>query len=70
MKFPYTFSAKIAQFPYKHTFKTNWIFRYYLYAVVATLPFFMWVNRIANSPGNVARHQEYLRKQAAEHGHH
>ncbi|RZC37181.1 uncharacterized protein BDFB_007715, partial [Asbolus verrucosus] len=29
MKFPYTFSAKIAQFPLKYYIKNQWIWRYY-----------------------------------------
>lgn len=30
MKFPYTISAKIAQFPWKFYVSNNWIYRYYL----------------------------------------
>uniref|UniRef100_A0A1A9VYD4 Uncharacterized protein n=1 Tax=Glossina austeni TaxID=7395 RepID=A0A1A9VYD4_GLOAU len=33
MKFPYTFSAKIAQFPMKHYIKNQWIWRYYFVAL-------------------------------------
>ncbi|XP_076265439.1 uncharacterized protein LOC143199488 isoform X2 [Rhynchophorus ferrugineus] len=40
MKFPYTFSAKLAQFPYKFYFQNNWVWRYYPIGIVACLPIF------------------------------
>lgn len=40
MKYPYTFSAKIAQFPFKHYFKHNWVVRYYCLSIVLCAPLF------------------------------
>ena len=45
MKYPYTFSAKIAQFPYKFYWNNNWMFRYYPYGVLAALPVFVYISR-------------------------
>jgi len=70
MKYPYTLSAKVAQFPYKFHWNNNWLFRYYFYGLAVSAPFFYWINSIANSPEAKAKHREYLAKQKAEHGHH
>jgi len=70
MKYPYTFTAKIAQFPYKYYWKNNWPFRYFFYGVVVTFPFIYWIDRKVNSPSAVAAHRERLRKEALEEHHH
>ncbi|XP_018322973.1 uncharacterized protein LOC108735490 [Agrilus planipennis] len=67
MKFPYTFSAKIAQFPFKFYFQNNWVFKYYLISVVVCTPIFYKISRLANSPENKAKWAEIRRKEAAEH---
>jgi hypothetical protein len=46
MKFPYTFSAKVAQFPLKFHIKNNWIWRYYLIAVGVSIPIFYKIDRM------------------------
>ncbi|KAH8300331.1 hypothetical protein KR044_012952 [Drosophila immigrans] len=46
MKYPYTFSAKLAQFPVKHYIKNQWIWRYYFIAVVACVPVFYKISRL------------------------
>jgi hypothetical protein len=46
MKFPYTFSAKIAQFPLKFHIKNNWIWRYYLIALGVSIPIFYKIDRM------------------------
>jgi len=46
MKYPYTFSAKIAQFPLKHYIKNQWIWKYYTMAVVVCLPVFYSIGRL------------------------
>lgn len=46
MKFPYTFSAKIAQFPFKFYIQKNWIWRYYLAACVLTMPVFYKIGKM------------------------
>ncbi|XP_028128302.1 uncharacterized protein LOC114324628 [Diabrotica virgifera virgifera] len=69
MKFPYTFTAKLVQFPYKHYFKHNWIYRYYVFGVIASLPIFMYLSRLAHSPGNVEQWKEIRRKEEEEQRH-
>ncbi|XP_066249689.1 uncharacterized protein roh [Euwallacea similis] len=67
MKFPYTFSAKLAQFPYKFYFNNNWVVKYYCFALVLTIPIFRSISKLSNSPENVAKWAEIRRKEAAEH---
>uniref|UniRef100_A0A2A4JH47 Uncharacterized protein n=1 Tax=Heliothis virescens TaxID=7102 RepID=A0A2A4JH47_HELVI len=67
MKFPYTFSAKIAQFPLKFYVQNQWIWKYWAIGVVVSLPVFYKIHKLANSPGNVAKWAEIRRKEAAEH---
>ncbi|XP_030748902.1 uncharacterized protein LOC115886939 [Sitophilus oryzae] len=70
MKFPYTYSAKLAQFPYKYYFKNQWIFRYYPVGVLAALPLFIFMSKLSKSKGNkekwkaIRKHEkeEYLHK--------
>uniref|UniRef100_A0A1E1WYR7 Putative secreted protein n=1 Tax=Amblyomma aureolatum TaxID=187763 RepID=A0A1E1WYR7_9ACAR len=71
MKYPYTLTAKIAQFPYKFHFKNFWFIRYYLCGGFVVYFFFMVVpiHRAVNSPAAVAAHRELMRKQAEEHQH-
>lgn len=40
MKYPYTFSAKIAQFPYKFYYQNSWLARYWLFGIAAAFPLF------------------------------
>lgn len=44
MKYPYTLTAKIAMFPWKHHMGKSWIYKYYVIGVVATLPVYAWLN--------------------------
>ncbi|CAH0550248.1 unnamed protein product [Brassicogethes aeneus] len=67
MKFPYTFSAKVAQFPYKFYFSNQWIWKYYAVAMLVTIPLFKSISNLSNSPENVAKWAEIRRKEAAEH---
>ncbi|XP_060536631.1 uncharacterized protein LOC132708357 [Cylas formicarius] len=69
MKYPYTFSAKIAQFPWKFFAKHNWIVRYYVFGFLSAFPVFVAVGRLANSPENVAKWAEIRRKEAEGHHH-
>ncbi|KAH6925160.1 hypothetical protein HPB50_001401 [Hyalomma asiaticum] len=72
MKYPYTMTAKIAQFPYRFHFEKFWLIRYFLcggfvfYMVFIVYP----IHKAVNSPQNVAAHKELMRKQAEEHKHH
>ncbi|XP_016988168.1 uncharacterized protein LOC108050802 [Drosophila rhopaloa] len=67
MRYPYTFSAKIAQFPIKHYIKNQWIWRYYFIAAVACVPVFYKISRLANSPENKKAWAESQAKEHAEH---
>ncbi|XP_073818111.1 reduction of Rh1 [Musca autumnalis] len=67
MKFPYTFSAKIAQFPLKHYIKNQWIWRYYFLAFGLSLPVFYKISKLANSPANKKAWAESQAKEHAEH---
>merc|ERR1711915_175725 len=64
MKYPYTLSAKIAQFPYGYYIKNQWVFRYYAIALVVCAPVFSWIQKQTNSPANV---ELWEKKRAAEH---
>lgn len=46
MKFPYTFSAKLAQFPIKHYLKNQWIWKYYAISLVVCLPVFNSISKL------------------------
>ncbi|KAK9883877.1 hypothetical protein WA026_004816 [Henosepilachna vigintioctopunctata] len=70
MKFPYTFTAKIAQFPLKFYVKNNWIWRYYFIALAVSTPVFYKIHRLVNSPENVARWAEIKRKEKEAAHHH
>ncbi|KAH1001054.1 uncharacterized protein LOC125502792 [Dendroctonus ponderosae] len=68
MKYPYTLSAKLAQFPYKFYLKNNWVVKYYLISLVVCIPVFKSISNLSNSPANVAKWAEIRRKEAE--GHH
>lgn len=72
MKYPYTFTAKIVQFPYKFHFQNFWLVRYYLCGgFVIYMVFMVWpIHKAVNSPAAKAAHKELMRKQAEEHQHH
>merc|ERR1712212_159689 len=55
MKYPYTVSAKLAQFPFTYYLKNQWIFKYYFIGVGLSIPVFHWFQKQACSPGNVAK---------------
>lgn len=72
MKFPYTFSAKLAQFPLFFYMKNNWIWMYYpLGASVAFYAFYK-IHRVVNSESskkNWAESQRKIAEKEAEHHH-
>ncbi|XP_071533887.1 uncharacterized protein roh isoform X2 [Panulirus ornatus] len=63
MKFPYTFSSKVALFPYNYYFKNVWFVRYYIVGATLCIPVFTWIQKQACSPANVAAFEA---KKAAE----
>ncbi|XP_075983249.1 reduction of Rh1 [Anticarsia gemmatalis] len=67
MKFPYTFSAKVAQFPMKFYVSNQWIWKYWMIGIAVTVPVFYKIHKLANSPENVSKWAEIRRKEAAEH---
>lgn len=68
MKFPYTISAKIAQFPIFFYMRKNWIWMYYPLGCTVALYFFAKINGVVNSDENKKSWAERQRKQAeAEH---
>lgn len=46
MKFPYTYSAKIAQFPFKFYVQNQWIWKYWMVGILVTLPVFYKINKL------------------------
>lgn len=46
MRFPYTWSAKIAQFPLKWYVNSNPLWKYYFLGVIVALPVFYKVDRL------------------------
>lgn len=69
MKFPYTISAKIAQFPIFFYMKNNMIWMYYPFGWVISLYAFTKIHVLANSEANQKSWAETQRK-AAEKEHH
>lgn len=60
MKFPYTFSAKIAQFPYKFYFQKQWIWKFYAVGVLASIPVFYKISQLGKFFHSVARFPFFL----------
>lgn len=65
MKYPYTLSAKIAQFPFMRYYNhpRGWILKYWVAATVICMPFFYYVQKLSYSPENVKKWDEINRKQ-------
>lgn len=70
MKFPYTFSAKIAQFPIKFYINNNWLWKYYLYGFLVSIPIFYKIHQMSNSPGNIEKWRLIKEKEAHAHEEH
>jgi len=49
MRYPYTFTAKIAQFPYKYYAKHSWLYKYWLVGVVVSIPIFYQIEKLCKS---------------------
>ncbi|XP_033216745.1 uncharacterized protein LOC117172699 [Belonocnema kinseyi] len=62
MKYPYTFTAKIVQFPWKYYWKHSWLTRYFFYANFITMPIFYKIGKLSHNPANVERWREIDRK--------
>lgn len=70
MKFPYTMSAKIAQFPYFFYMKYNNIWMYYPVGWVIGFYFISKIHAAVNSEANVRSWAETQRKNAEKEAHH
>ncbi|XP_076383857.1 reduction of Rh1 [Megalopta genalis] len=65
MIFPYTLSAKVAQFPYKFYYNNEraWMFKWCIFGFIAAAPIFYQIQKLSFSPGNVKKWDEIRRKQ-------
>lgn len=70
MVYPYTYAAKLAQFPYKHYWNNVWVFKYYCIAFVVCMPLFYKIQKMSFAPENVKKWQEIRRKQFSGEMHH
>lgn len=72
MKYPYTLTAKIAQFPYKFHFQKFWLIRYFLCGGLVVYMVFMVypIHKAVNSPQSIEAHKRVMAKAAEQHGHH
>lgn len=43
MVYPYTISAKIAQFPYQ-LYMRHWMYRYLAFGILGSYPVFLWIH--------------------------
>ncbi|CAM1331550.1 Uncharacterised protein g10610 [Pycnogonum litorale] len=67
MKYPYTMSAKIMQFPFRALYRNHWLYRWMIPGTVATFGLVYYIQCLVNSPANVARWEETQRRQNAQH---
>ncbi|XP_065155892.1 uncharacterized protein [Atheta coriaria] len=67
MKFPYTFTAKLIQFPWKYYIRNQWIWKYYFIAVIVSIPVFKKISNLSNSKENKAKWAEMQRKEKHKH---
>ncbi|XP_053985989.1 uncharacterized protein LOC128880203 isoform X1 [Hylaeus volcanicus] len=72
MKYPYTLTAKIAQFPFKMYFTSpkSWVFKWWLISIIATAPLFYKIQRLSYAPENVKVWDEIHKKEFSSMGHH
>lgn len=68
MVYPYTLSAKFAQFPYKFYFTNNWVWKYWAVGVLLSIPVFAKIQALSYSPENVKKYEET--KRLEREGHH
>merc|ERR1711872_1154300 len=56
MAYPWTFGAKIRQFPYVHHYKTNPFVRNYILGVIVTLPISFYIFKTAHNMKKNKKH--------------
>ncbi|KAF8774293.1 uncharacterized protein LOC129985195 [Argiope bruennichi] len=69
MKYPYTYAAKIARFPYKFHWDNFWLPRFLVGSVILTFPFFLFIHRKVNTPENKAFWAEKHKQERQYHFH-
>ncbi|XP_025104291.1 uncharacterized protein LOC112570193 [Pomacea canaliculata] len=67
MKYPYTISAKLAQFPYRWHWKHGRFIRFLAFTLVGVSPLIITIHKAVHSPEN-ERHWEEIRRKR-EHSH-
>ncbi|XP_020291112.1 uncharacterized protein LOC109858362 [Pseudomyrmex gracilis] len=70
MKFPYTFTAKFAQFPHAYYTKHSWLFRYWHIGILLTIPIFYKIQKLSYSPENVKKWAKTREEMFSGTGHH
>nr|ABX75487.1 unkown [Lycosa singoriensis] len=69
MKYPYTYTAKMAQFPYKFHWDNFWLPRFLVLGMAVSFPFFLFVHRKVNTPANKAFWAEKHKQERQYHFH-
>ena len=46
VKYPYTLTAKIANFPYKYYMQYSWLYKYYIIGTLVCLPIFYKIQKL------------------------
>ncbi|XP_022694623.1 uncharacterized protein LOC111263624 [Varroa jacobsoni] len=70
MVYPYTWTAKISQFPYKFHYDNIWFFRYFILGYLASVYVYWRIQRLACSPASYKAWMARREKEAAEHAEH
>ncbi|CAI6364140.1 unnamed protein product [Macrosiphum euphorbiae] len=69
MIFPYTFTSKVVQFPFKLHLNKHWMFPWFIGATVIVSPIFYLLQKAANSEANVKLWAEKRRKEEEHYKH-
>ncbi|XP_025416399.1 uncharacterized protein LOC112687728 [Sipha flava] len=69
MIFPYTFTAKVVQFPFKLHFKHHWMFPWLIGSAVLVAPVFYQLQKFANNEANIKMWADKRRKEEEHHRH-
>ncbi|XP_050544212.1 uncharacterized protein LOC126907155 isoform X2 [Daktulosphaira vitifoliae] len=69
MVFPYTFTAKIVQFPHKLHFQHHWMYPWFIGAAILSMPLFYKIQQAANCEANIKIWAEKRRLEEEHHKH-
>ncbi|XP_011630085.1 uncharacterized protein LOC105422424 [Pogonomyrmex barbatus] len=70
MKYPYTLTAKLAQFPYKYYWNHSWMFKYTIIGALIAVPIFYKIQKLSYSPENVQKWDKTHKEMFEGTGHH